>query len=105
MAVTLEYGKCAECGENNPKSLQACRSCGAALPWAKAPKVAQSSGSAELSVPPWLVQIIGCIVVAVGGFLWLGNKFGFFPTFPFAGYLTIITGLAIISWGTSMVTL
>jgi hypothetical protein len=38
------------------------------------------------------MKIIGLIVLIAGIFLWCGNVFGFFPTFPLAGYLTAIAG-------------
>ena len=33
MAVTVEFGKCAKCNDNNSKAAKQCRSCGATLPW------------------------------------------------------------------------
>jgi len=39
-----------------------------------------------------IVQIIGYIVIAIGAFLWCGNVFGFFHTFPLAGYGTMLIG-------------
>jgi hypothetical protein len=38
------------------------------------------------------VKIIGYIVIAAGAFIWCGNVFQFFPTFPLAGYLTMAVG-------------
>jgi len=32
------------------------------------------------------------IIFVDGIFLWCGNVFGFFRTFPFAGYLTLVIG-------------
>jgi hypothetical protein len=44
-------------------------------------------------------RIIGGVVVAAGIFLWCGNVFRFFPTFPLAGYLTILVGGIIMKSG------
>jgi hypothetical protein len=41
----------------------------------------------------------GGLIVALGIFLWCGNMFRFFPTFPFAGYITIAIGAAIFGAG------
>jgi hypothetical protein len=38
------------------------------------------------------MQILGYIIIAVGIFLWCGNMFHFFPTFPLAGFATILIG-------------
>ena len=45
------------------------------------------------------LKIIGAIVFAGGVFLWCGNVFGFFPTFPLVGYLTAIAGGALYRKG------
>lgn len=42
------------------------------------------------------MKIVGGIVFALGVFLLLGNVLRFFPTFPLAGYLTMMCGGAII---------
>ncbi len=118
MSMTFDFGKCAQCAENNPKSLQFCRACGTALPWAKNPVKTQNAGPASAANPirpgpqkvglgdvAWgamAVQIFGGIVCVVGAFLWLGNVFRFFPTFPFAGYITFLVGGAIWRAGASM---
>ena len=44
-------------------------------------------------------QIIGGLIVVVGIGLWIGNMTGVFPTFPFAGILTIIVGSVIAGSG------
>lgn len=49
-----------------------------------------------------ILTIVGGAVVALGAVLWCGNVFGFFPTFPFAGYVTIAIGGAIIGAGKKM---
>jgi ribosomal protein L40E len=46
MAIKVEFGKCDQCDENNPRQLKVCRKCGAPLPWAKAPKPQISKTSA-----------------------------------------------------------
>ena len=42
---------------------------------------------------------VGGLIVAIGAGLWCGNVFGFFPTFPYAGYITIAIGGAIFAFG------
>ncbi len=49
--------------------------------------------------PMPILSVIGGAIVAVGGLLWCGNVFGFFPTFPYAGYITIAIGGAIVGAG------
>ena len=44
----------------------------------------------------------GAIVFAAGVFLWCGNVFGFFPTFPLAGYVTAVVGGFIYKAGKKM---
>ncbi len=85
MAVTIEYGKCAACDDNNPKTLQECRSCGAALPWSKVKK----AGKPDVGAPPprmgvrdvaWLgiaVMGTGGLMVVAGFILWGLNFLGF----------------------------
>jgi hypothetical protein len=48
--------------------------------------------------------VAGVIVTGAGVFLWLGNVVGFFRTFPFAGYLTILAGIGIYKAGSKMAT-
>jgi Sec-independent protein secretion pathway component TatC len=49
-----------------------------------------------------LVIGLGAVVFAAGVFLWCGNVFRFFVTFPFAGYLTAIAGAAAFKAGKNM---
>lgn len=49
-----------------------------------------------------LVTGLGAVVFVAGAFLWCGNVFGFFVTFPFAGYLTLVAGGAIYKGGQKM---
>lgn len=114
MAMTLEYGKCGSCGRENPKAIEQCRGCNAVLPWVKgaAPKAATASNNAVADKPKiglgdvaWGgigVGLFGGLVVVLGAFLWCGNVFGFFPTFPFVGYITMAIGGAIWRAGSSM---
>lgn len=44
-------------------------------------------------------KIIGVLIIVVGIVLWCGNVFGFLPTFPLAGYLTILIGGVIMKAG------
>jgi hypothetical protein len=51
-----------------------------------------------LNQPPHLtsslpkMKLLGGLVFVAGVFLWCGNVFGFFPTFPMVGYLTAAFG-------------
>jgi hypothetical protein len=45
------------------------------------------------------LKIVGGVVVALGAFLWCGNVFGFFHTFPLAGYGTMVIGGIIMKKG------
>ncbi len=124
MAVTFDFGQCAACGDNNSKTLQQCRSCGAALPWAKNVKAPASNfaapgappsnpgpqnaptkpkiGLGDIAYGPMVVQLLGGFLFVAGVFLWCGNVFRFFPTFPFVGYITAIIGGAIWRFGAEM---
>jgi hypothetical protein len=42
---------------------------------------------------------VGGLVFVAGAFIWCGNVFGFFPTYPMVGYLTMLVGGAIFGWG------
>lgn len=109
MAVTFDFGKCPACGENNSKSVQVCRACGAALPWAKTAKPAKEAGSG-ISLPSagdvaWAaigVQILGGLIFLAGAFFWCGNVFGFYPTFPGVGYITMAIGGGVWRAGLAM---
>jgi hypothetical protein len=48
------------------------------------------------------VMVLGGVVFAAGVFLWCGNVFGFFPTFPLVGYLTALAGFFIYRAGKKM---
>ncbi len=43
--------------------------------------------------------ILGGAVMVLGGFLWCGNVFHFFPTLPLAGYGTMVIGGMIMKAG------
>jgi len=45
------------------------------------------------------LSMIGVLVLIVGICLWIGNVSRIFPTFPLAGYITIVIGGAIIRAG------
>ncbi|HWX18709.1 MAG TPA: hypothetical protein VN578_02270 [Candidatus Binatia bacterium] len=49
-----------------------------------------------------LVIALGALIFVAGAFFWCGNVFGFFVTFPFAGYLTLLLGGAIFKAGQKM---
>lgn len=108
MAVTLDFGKCSQCGDNNSKSVKECRKCGAPLPWAKQAPVVQASPSSGGGFSlgnystGFYVQILGGLITIAGAFLWLGNVLGFFPTFRGAGKITLIIGIFIWGAGAAM---
>jgi hypothetical protein len=39
-----------------------------------------------------MLSILGGLVFLAGAALWIGNVTRAFPTFPFAGYLTMLVG-------------
>ena len=41
---------------------------------------------------------VGGLIFVAGVILWCGNMFRFFPTFPFAGYITMAVGGAIFGY-------
>jgi hypothetical protein len=47
MAVTVSFGKCAKCSENNAMTNSACRKCNADLPWSKQNKAAVKAASVK----------------------------------------------------------
>jgi hypothetical protein len=49
-----------------------------------------------------LVIGLGAVVFVAGAFLWCGNVFRFFPTFPFVGYLTMVVGGLVFKAGKKM---
>lgn len=114
MAVTVEYGKCEKCGDNNVKTAELCRKCQEPLPWSKGAKAqakAMTTHGSPLNAPikiehniatGFYVQILGGIIFVGGVFLYLGNRLGFFPTFPGAGWITLIIGGVIWRVGASM---
>ena len=49
-----------------------------------------------------LIVALGAIIFVAGVFLWCGNVFRFFVTFPFAGYVTALIGGATYKAGQKM---
>ena len=47
----------------------------------------------------WLIILAGYEVMCIGVLLVAGNKFGFLPTFPFAGTLTMGVGMLLLFAG------
>jgi len=39
-----------------------------------------------------MLRIVGGLIFVLGAGLWIGNVSGAFPTFPLAGYLTMLVG-------------
>ena len=59
----------------------------------------QPAEAVEDSGSALFLRIFGGIVVVIGIGLFLGNVTGLFPTFPLAGYLTILAGAGIYGIG------
>ena len=109
MNISLESGPCPNCGQQNSIHINACHNCHRTLPWAGSqatqvltPEVVaeqrkREQKSAKLSAMLW--QIAGCLVILLGLFLWFGNVFTVYRTFPGAGYFTMAFGGAILSRG------
>ena len=116
MAISLEYGKCASCGRENPKAIEQCRGCNSVLPWVKgAPPAANGKAGANSGSTPkqgigigdvaWGgigMGLVGGLIFVAGIVLWCGNVFGFLPTLPGAGYVTMLVGGALWRFGGSM---
>jgi len=62
-------------------------------------RAARETSDAEEGFMGMALKGLGGLIVAVGIFLFCGNIFRFFPTFPFAGYITIAIGGAIFGAG------
>ena len=109
MAVTVEYGKCAACEDNNPKSLQECRSCGAALPWSKAAKKgAPAVGTAPPRMGASDVAWLGIAVMGFGGLMVVAG-FGLFALrimgiirIPLLSWILVGVGGAIWHYGSTI---
>jgi hypothetical protein len=46
-----------------------------------------------------MLIIVGGVIVVIGAGLWIGNVTGKFVSFPFAGYITMGIGGAIVAFG------
>lgn len=108
MAITVDYGQCSACGEKNSTAASKCRACGSVLPWVKQPRpkaepaarAAAARPASDSETSGWDfkgmgLSLLGAGIFLLGVFLWCGNVFGFFRTFPFAGYVTILIGGAV----------
>jgi hypothetical protein len=49
----------------------------------------------DIAWGPMAIQLVGGVIFCAGVFFWFGNVIGFFRTFPFCGYLTMLVGGAI----------
>jgi hypothetical protein len=96
----------------HPNGEAGCQACGTAVPthspkpWDTRGGEAQPSPQAALAPGNWVRGIrglvlrgLGALIMVAGGFLILGNQIGFFPTFPFAGTLTLFLGAGIYAVG------
>ena len=110
MNISLESGVCSQCTQENSVHIDKCHKCGTTLPWAgsESTKVFEKMDAPREDEKPslWKLAIVygvATFVVVMGGFLWVGNVSGFFPTFSGAGFFTIIAGGAIFKWGDKIV--
>jgi hypothetical protein len=107
MSWTLESGACLQCQAENSIHINDCHSCGAALPWtgAESTKVEEKYRPKEpviIRIPEWLrwtTFTVGAVLFLGGAFLWCGNVFGFYPTIPGAGRVTMLIGGALFVLG------
>ncbi len=101
----LRNARCSACGETLqvPDDEDRCRLCGVTgkLRFLDAPAavdtVLPADGEATSSVRPPAapfnaLALVGGLVTVLGIFLMIGNMTGLFPTFPMAGYITIVIG-------------
>jgi hypothetical protein len=104
--------KCLACGETYqiPGDEERCRLCGESgkLRYLSPAPAVSSEGVLEVEpadAPPRAatsisaLSILGTIITIIGVILFIGNITGLLPTFPAAGYLTIIIGGAIAGAG------
>jgi hypothetical protein len=101
VAISIDYGKCDKCGENNVKTAKICRACKVELPWARVAAKPKQSVNIDISMgysKGFYLQIVGGIVFVVGAGLWIGNKTGLLPTVSGLGMITCFIGSAL--WGT-----
>lgn len=106
MAVTLEFGKCSACGENNSKTLLECRACGAILPWAK-PKVAPAAakpriGLGDIDWGPMAVQLSGGLIFVVGALLFVADLLDWVSVLPHVEKIVMAVGGAVWGYGQNM---
>ena len=58
MAVTISYGKCLACKENNAMTAEMCRKCSADLPWSKRKKAADKAAMKAAVAPQVRAQAV-----------------------------------------------
>lgn len=121
MAITVEYGKCDKCGDNNVKTAQLCRSCTSALPWAR--DAAKTPSAVNVGVHNTLgavkesaikvgsfpgfsagfyVQVLGGLIFIAGGVIFVAHVLGAFHTMLPVGRFTIFIGSVIWGSGAAM---
>lgn len=73
-------GSCPTCGASLQANSNTCYYC------SPSPQTSTDSG------PFGALQALGVLIVIVGFILMVGNMTGIFPTFPFAGFITMFIG-------------
>lgn len=59
----------------------------------------EAATGAGMDIYMGLTLLGGIVAVVLGFFLVIGNRTGIFPTFPFAGFITMTVGFAIAGYG------
>ena len=108
MAITVEYGKCGKCGDNNVKTAQLCRACDEPLPWSRLVKESAAALDPNRKTGPkidvsmgfskgFYVQILGGLVVAAGALLMVAGVVALGPVGRVFGRIAI--GVGGLIWG------
>ena len=81
MAVTIDFGKCSACQENNAKTNKVCRKCNAELPWVKKkpvkaatpagrPAPVKTRSAPDVDWGLFFMSLISFAFPIIGYFLW-----------------------------------
>ena len=82
MAVTVNFGKCESCKENNAMTNSVCRKCNADLPWSRKAKAVkatpapaaraavQTRSLPEVNFGLWFMALLSFCAPVIGYFLW-----------------------------------
>ncbi|MBL8891991.1 MAG: hypothetical protein JNL67_18595 [Planctomycetaceae bacterium] len=102
MALTT----CSECSGNVSTKAETCPHCGAPVtppnPTAPNKSVASETKRTLIQTMATPFVYLGIFLTVAGIIIACGNQFGTFPTFPFAGFITMTVG-SILAWFSSAV--